>query len=59
MNVSHTRAVLVLISVYLALLGLMRIVGDSYCALRLPLLRAELNWLLPNDALMDGGAIQH
>ena len=60
MKVSQTRAVLVLISVYLALLGLMRIVGDSYCTLWLPLLRVELNWLLPTDALMNVGiAMRH
>ena len=52
---SYPRAALALMVVYLALLGLMRIVGDAYCALWLPLLRVELNWLLPNDALMDVG----
>ena len=52
---SYPRAALALMVVYLALLGLMRIVGDAYCALWLPLLRVELNWLLPNDALIDVG----
>ena len=57
---SYPRAILALMVVYLALLGLMRLVGDSYCALWLPLLRVELNWLLPNDALMEVGmAMRH
>jgi hypothetical protein len=53
MNTWQPRTVLRLIVVYVTLLGIMRFVGDSYCRLWLPLLRAELSWLLPANALVD------
>ena len=55
MNTSHPRPFFVPIVVYLSLLGVMLLIGDSYCVLWLPLLRVELTWLLPKDALMDVG----
>ena len=50
-----SRAMFVLILTYLALLGFARMVGDSYCALWLPILRVELKCLLPVDTLLDVG----
>ena len=55
MNAAHPRPLLTLMVVYLTLLGIMRLVGDSYCGWWLPLLRVELTWLLPKDALVDVG----
>ena len=55
MNLVQAPKFVVIVVVYLMLLGSMRIVGDAYCLLWLPLLRAELTWLLPVDALMDIG----
>ena len=53
MNLAQAPTCLVMVLVYLMLLGILRIVGDTYCLLWLPLLRAELTWLLPVDALTD------
>ena len=53
MNLTQAPKCLVIVVVYLMLLGIFRIVGDTYCLLWLPLLRAELTWLLPVDALTD------
>lgn len=53
MNTWQPHTLLRLIVVYVTLLGIMRFVGDSYCRLWLPLLRAELSCLLPADALVD------
>ncbi len=53
MNLLQTRSFLLLIGVCLVLLGVMSMVGPGYCALWLPVLEAELRWLLPAGALMD------
>ena len=44
---------LVLPLAYLALLALVRVVGESYCSLWVPVLRVELKWLLPVDSLLN------
>lgn len=53
MNASQARSLLVLLVVYLTLLAMMKIAGDCYGALWLPLLRSELSWLLPAGTLID------